>query len=340
MQAVDDKCYHQPLLCLDGFIKRYKHLYVKNYIVYNSLKSGGDIMLCKDDNFEGCETMKFLIIGGDDRLVELANIFSGKGYMVYTHGMDKTTNCQAENIASLEEAVSTCDIIVGPIPFSKEGKIVNSSYSGEPIEIENLFSKITTEKKLYFGAPNKNSRELAEKYSIKYNDYYQDESYQILNTIPTVEGAIALMVSETEKTVFGCKVLILGYGRIGKLLSEYTKAMGAKVHVEARKDEDLTWIKSRGMMEIHLNNLRDYIGDMDIIVNTVPALLLDEDELELVKKDALILDLASLPGGVNHIYAKQIGIKSIHALGIPGKIAAKSAAEYIFDTILKKLKGV
>jgi dipicolinate synthase subunit A len=313
---------------------------VKNIIVYNSLKNGGDIMLSKEVSMEGYEAMNFLIIGGDDRLVELANIFSEKGYKVYTHGMDKATNCQAENIESLEEAVSKCDIIIGPIPFSKEGKTVNSNYSGEPIEIENLFSKITSEKKLYFGALNKNSREQAEKYNIKYNDYYQDESYQILNTIPTAEGAIALMVSETEKTVFGRNVLILGYGRIGKLLSEYAKAMGAKVHVEARKDEDLTWIKSKGMNEIHLNNLEDYIGVMDIIVNTVPALLLDESELELVKKDALILDLASLPGGVNHPYAKQIGIKSIHALGIPGKIAAKSAAEYIFDTVLKQLKGV
>lgn len=340
MKKVDDKFYHQPLLCLKGIILRDKHLYIKNYIVYNSLKSGGDIMLCKVDSVEGNEDMNFLIIGGDDRLVELANIFSGKGYKTYTHGMDKTTNCQAENIESLEEAVSMCHIIIGPIPFSKEGKTVNSNYSGEPIEIENLFSKITAEKKLYFGALNKNCRELAEQYSIKYNDYYQDESYQILNTIPTAEGAIALMVSETERTVLGCNVLILGYGRIGKLLSGYAKALGAKVHVEARKDEDLTWIKSRGMNEIHLDNLRDTIGDMDIIVNTVPALLLDEAELKLVKKNALILDLASLPGGVNHTYARQIGIKSIHALGIPGKIAAKSSAEYIFDTIMKQLKGV
>ena len=315
-------------------------IYKNIHSIYNSLESGGDIMLCEVNSLEGYKTMNFLIVGGDDRLVELANIFSEKGYKVYTHGMDKAEDCQAENIVSLEDAVLKCDIIVGPIPFSKEGKTVNSNYSGEPIEIESLFSKITTEKKLYFGALNKTSRELAEKYGIHYSDYYQDESYQILNTIPTAEGAIALMVSETERTVFGRKVLILGYGRIGKLLSEYAKAMGAKVHVEARKDEDLTWIKSKGMNEIHLNNLQDYIGEMDIIVNTVPALLLDEKELDLVKKDALILDLASLPGGVNHAYAKQIGIKCIHALGIPGKIAAKSAAEYIFDTILKLLKDV
>ncbi|MDF2532048.1 MAG: dpsA [Clostridia bacterium] len=296
-------------------------------------------MLCKVDSAESCKTMNFLIIGGDDRLVELANIFSGKGYKVYTHGMDKAAKCKAENIQSLEEAVTRCDIIIGPIPFSKETNKVNSNYSEEPIEIDHLFSKITPEKKLYLGALNKSARELAEKHSIQYQDYHKDESYQILNTIPTAEGAIALMVSETERTVFGCKVLILGYGRIGKLLSGYVKALGAEVYVEARKDEDLTWIESKGMNAVPLDLLKNYIGDMDIIVNTVPALLLDKEELDLVKKDALILDLASLPGGVNYAYARQIEVKTIHALGIPGKIAAKSAAEYIYETVLKQLKG-
>jgi dipicolinate synthase subunit A len=296
-------------------------------------------MLSNEDSKGGCETMNFLIIGGDDRLVELANIFSGKGYKVYTHGMERAVNCKAENITGLEEAVAKCDVIIGPIPFSKEANKVNASYSEEPIEIDDFFSKMPLEKKLFFGAMNKNSRELAEKYSIEYTDYHQIESYQILNTIPTAEGAIALMVSETDRTVFGRNVLILGYGRIGKILSDYAKAMGAKVYVEARKDEDLTWISSKGMNAVHLNSLQDYIGNMDIIINTVPALVLDASKLELVKKDAFILDLASLPGGVDFAFAKQNNIKTIHALGIPGKIAAKSAAEYIFDTVLKQLKG-
>lgn len=283
--------------------------------------------------------MNFLIIGGDDRLVELANIFSGKGYNIYTYGMEKAVGCQAKNFTSLDEAVSECNVIIGPIPFSKELNKVNSLYTEEVIKIDSLFSKIIPDKMLFFGALNKNSRELAEQNNIKYTDYYYEESYQILNAIPTAEGAIALMVSETEKTVFGCRVLILGYGRIGKLLSEYTKALGAKVYVEARKDADLTWIKAKGMNAVHLNDLDDYIGEMDIIVNTVPALIIDSNKLELVKKEALILDLASLPGGVDFTAAKQMGVKTIHALGIPGKIAAKSAAEYIYDTVMKQLIG-
>jgi dipicolinate synthase subunit A len=299
---------------------------------------GGDIMLCNEDGRDGCKTLSYLIIGGDDRLVELANIFSEKGYKVFTHGMERAANCLAENIGNLEEAVAKCEVIIGPIPFSKEANMLNSSYSEKPIMLEDFFSKITGDKRLFFGALNRNSRELAAKYNIKYFDYHQDESYQILNVIPTVEGAVALMISETKITVYGSKVLVLGYGRIGKLLSDYCKALGAKVYVEARKDEDLTWIKAKGMTPVHLQDLKEYLGDVDVIINTVPAILLDEEMLALVRKDALIIDLASLPGGVDHKAAKEKGLRSIHALGVPGKIAARSAGEYIFNTVQKHLK--
>ncbi len=295
-------------------------------------------MLCQDNSKGGCSTMNFLIVGGDDRLVELANILSRNGSSVYTYGLEKAANCKAENINSLEEAVEKCDVIIGPIPFAKDVDKLNTSYAAEPIEIESLFSKIPQDKKLFFGALNKKARELAEKHGINYTDYYQDESYQILNTIPTAEGAVALMVSETDRTVYDRNILVLGYGRIGKVLSEYIKAMGAKVYVEARKEEDLTWIKTRGMNAVPLENLEKVVGDMDIIVNTVPALILDSTKLALLKNDVFLLDLASLPGGIDYAFAREKGLKTIHALGIPGKIAAKSAAEYIYDTINKLLK--
>lgn len=295
-------------------------------------------MLCQDNSKGGCSTMNFLIVGGDDRLVELANILSRNGSCVYTYGLEKAANCKAENISSLEEAVAKCDVIIGPIPFAKDVDKLNTSYAGEPIEIEELFSKIPPDKKLFFGALNKKARELAEKHGINYRDYYQDESYQILNTIPTAEGAVALMVSETDRTIYERNVLILGYGRIGKVLSEYVKAMGAKVYVEARKEEDLTWIKARGMQPVPLATLETVVGDMDIIVNTVPAFILDSAKLALLKEDVFLLDLASQPGGIDYAFAREKSLKTIHALGIPGKIAAKSAAEYIYDTINKLLK--
>jgi dipicolinate synthase subunit A len=137
--------------------------------------------------------------------------------------------------------------------------------------------------------------------------------------------------------LFGSKILVLGYGRIGKLLSEYLTALRADVYVEARKDSDLAWIEARGMKAVPIKELPTYLGQMNVIVNTVPAMMLDRRMLDLVREDVFLLDLASTPGGIDFAYAAEKGLKTVHALGIPGKVACRSAAVYIYDTIMKIL---
>ncbi len=284
------------------------------------------------------KSSRFLIVGGDDRLVELAAIFERNGMKICTYGMDKVEIKNVKNYMNMEEALDNSDVVVCPIPFSKEVHKINSKYSSVDIEIEELFKKLGAGKKLMLGAINNYSKELAKKYGVEYTDYYNDEGYQILNTIPTAEGALSLIINETRDTLFGSKVLVLGYGRIGKLLSEYLKDLRAEVYVEARKDSDLTWINARGMKAVPIEQLPQYLGEMDVIVNTVPSMMLDCRLLDLVKEEVFILDLASTPGGIDFAYAAEKGIKTVHALGIPGKIACRSAAVYIYDTINKILE--
>lgn len=282
---------------------------------------------------------KYLIVGGDDRFIELVRIYQAKGYDISTFGMDKAVLYGVHNFETLAEAVNSTDIVIGPVPFAKDGNKVNAKYAKEDILIQDLFKVIDKEKIFLLGAANKATKELASEYGIRYTDYYGDESYQILNTIPTVEGTIAIIINEIRKTIFGSRILILGYGRIGKMLSEYLNMMGAEVYVEARKEADLTWILSKRLKALRLDALSDYVGNMDIIVNTVPALILNRDLLDRISSNTLLLDLASAPGGIDFQYAAEKGIKAIHALGIPGKMAYRSAAEYIFQTIEKMMES-
>ena len=73
--------------------------------------------------------------------------------------------------------------------------------------------------------------------------------------------------------------------------------MGAQTYVEARKYADLAMIEGHGYEPLPLENLGDKIHEFDIIFNTIPAVVLDEYILANVRKDALIIDLASKPGG-------------------------------------------
>ena len=75
------------------------------------------------------------------------------------------------------------------------------------------------------------------------------------------------------------------------------------------------------------------LGKFDIIINTIPFQILDEERLNLVNKDVVLIDLASNPGGVDRKVAKEKGIKVIWALSLPGKVAPTTSAEFIKETI-------
>ena len=131
---------------------------------------------------------------------------------------------------------------------------------------------------------------------------------------------------------------MLGYGKIGKILAKDLYGMGAQTHVEARKYADLAMIEGHGYEPLPLDNLKDHIHEFDIIFNTIPALILDDEILAHVRKYALIIDLASKPGGVDFDAAKSYGVKVIWALSLPGKIAPVSSGAIIKDTIMNIIK--
>lgn len=160
----------------------------------------------------------------------------------------------------------------------------------------------------------------------------------IANAVPTAEGAIEIAMTETPITIHGSKCLVTGYGKIGKILSKMLCGLGAQTYVEARKYADLAMIEGHGYEPLALGELKSRIGEFDIIFNTVPAMIFDENILKNVKKDALIIDLASKPGGVDFEAAKELGVRVIWALSLPGKVAPTTSGAIIKDTIMNMLK--
>lgn len=134
--------------------------------------------------------------------------------------------------------------------------------------------------------------------------------------------------------------MVLGFGRCGKVLAHMLKGLGADLSVEARSLSDLAYIKSYGYTPVALEELPSCINQYDFIFNTIPVMILDQDKLKNVKQSCLIIELASKPGGVDLKAAGKLGIQAIDAQSLPGKVAPKTAAKIIFDTILNVYKDM
>ena len=161
--------------------------------------------------------------------------------------------------------------------------------------------------------------------------YARREEYQIAIARLTAEGAIALLRPETGLS--GAHILLLGYGRIARLLARELQKAGALVTAAARSGEQRAWAEAEGIEALPLDALSGALDRFDVIIGTIPAPVLPEPLLALVRKDALLLELASAPGGIDAAAAHERGLRYIRAPGLPAKYAPERAAVILRDAV-------
>ena len=75
------------------------------------------------------------------------------------------------------------------------------------------------------------------------------------------------------------------------------------------------------------------VNDYDVIVNTIPTAVIDQKMIDTIKDDALIVDVASFPYGLDHHYAINKKKNSYVLSSIPSRYAYKYAADMMFHVI-------
>jgi dipicolinate synthase subunit A len=277
---------------------------------------------------------KFTVIGGDSRSIKLANLIAEEGNEVNIYGFKNAGfELGIKESQSLSDAIDASDIVIGPLPCSNDDETLNTPFHAEKIYLKEIFKMMSKNQLFIAGRISQKIAHMAEIYNVYCIDFFEREEMTVLNAIPTAEGAIQIAMEEMPITLHDSNSLILGFGRIGKILSKMLKGIGAQVFVEARKYSDIAWIKGYGYTPVNLNELENYLSKMDVIFNTVPHIILDNEMLSKIRKDTIIIDLASKPGGVDFEKAKRAGLKAIWALSLPGKVAPITAAKFIKETI-------
>lgn len=286
---------------------------------------------------------KLAIIGGDLRIAKLAIMLANDGNEVYVYGLEKSEEIKKQkNIIqcdTIRKAIDNVEIVIGPIPFSSNGNTINMPFSDKEVTIREMMHNINA-KVLIAGAISPEVYEMANDEYIEIIDIMKREELAVLNTIATAEGTIQIAIENTNRILHGSEVLILGFGRIGKVLARKLAGLSVKVTCAARKDEDLAWIEAYGHKSTNINNLGENLRNFDIIINTVPHTVLTEQKLEFVRKDTLLIDLASNPGGIDKKAIKDRNLKFVWALSLPGKVAPTTSAEFIKNTIYNILREI
>ena len=154
----------------------------------------------------------------------------------------------------------------------------------------------------------------------------------------TAEGTIGHILSEYGYVLRDAKIVLIGWGRIAKRLYDMIIPFTNHISVILRREDVIARLKADGVIAENFRELDNACADADIIINTVPSLVLNSDVINKLKHRAYLVDLASMPGGFAFDAAQSAGIKAVHLLALPGKCAPNSAGIALGKCIINNYK--
>ena len=268
--------------------------------------------------------MEFWILGGDERNRWAAEYLCGIGHEVHTFGVP---GCSDEPMPLYMERT------VLPFP-SFQGALLRGVSA---IPIEEILHRVDGDSTIFGGLIGTWARAFAHR-KARVFDLYSSEPLTTANTVPTAEGAICLAKEHSPITLHGANCLVLGYGRVGKILAAKLQALSAHVTVALRKAPDQALAEALGLDTDRISVYSRGLAQYDFVFNTVPAEVLTGEQLARLDKSCVLLELASAPGGFSRTQCEALGLTCCHAPGLPGKYAPKTAGILYAQSILTLLQ--
>ncbi len=284
--------------------------------------------------------MHIAVIGGDARQLEVIRKISeldGKVSLIGFEQLDDGfAGASKQNFHSVDPG--TLDAIVLPVSGMNEEGEIESIFSGEKIVLpEDWLGDTPKGTMVYSGISNEKLKSLVDDNDCELVELLQRDDVAIYNSVPTAEGTVMMVIQNTDITIHGANVIVSGFGRVGITVAKTFKNLGANVEVVADEPELRARAFECGFTSYSVNELPNNVKHADVIINTIPAKILNVDVLSKMLPNCLIVDLASKPGGTDFRYAEKRGIKALLAPGLPGIVAPKTAGKIIAGVLTNLL---
>lgn len=276
----------------------------------------------------------FIIIGGDSRQLYMAEYLDALGFDTSIYGLPEI---KQKCISDIKYTINEKDAVILPLPVTKDGKYI---FSVVPMKetADEIVSYIKPEQPVFAGMISKGLEGKIKKKDAKVYDYFRREEVTVMNTVPTVQGILKAIIDNIDYTILSSNCAVFGYGRVAKATADILSSIGAQITVCARKYGDLALAATKGYDGCMINDFYKFANKFNIIINTVPSLVIDKKILDNVRKDCLIIDVSSAPFGTDFAAAYELGLNAIQCASLPGKVAPKSAGKIIAEGILNIIK--
>lgn len=280
--------------------------------------------------------VQVLLLGGDARQLEVIRKLSELDASVTVCGFDGLHSpldgaVHAELDEMLFEGV---DALLLPAVGTDDQGLIHAVFSDRELKLTDAhFARLPQHCTVYTGMAKPYLRGLCETRGLSLVELFDRDDVAIYNSIPTAEGALMMAIQHTDITIHGSNSMVLGFGRTGFTMARTLQGLGAKVKVGVRRSEHFARASEMGFEPFYMGSLLQNVGNIDLLFNTIPTMIVTAQIIANLPSRAVIIDLASKPGGTDFRFAEKRGIKAMLAPGLPGIVAPKTAGRIIADCL-------
>lgn len=256
--------------------------------------------------------MDYGIIGGDGRLACLVDLLSKRGKVVATFCRE------GQNNAGLEALTEANNLVVNCPP----------KVTGGALAFEEVLALAREDARIFSCGPGHPEEEDG-----RVIDLWADEQLILDNARLTAEGAVAAAMRASDRALGDTHCLVVGWGRIGRALTELLVGLSAGVTVASRSEQGRHRAVERGAEAVDTASIGAALPGQGLVFNTAPAMVLGEDALIHADGDAMLIDLASPPYGIDLAAAWKLGLRAWREPALPGRYCPRSAAQALLNAM-------
>lgn len=282
--------------------------------------------------------IRTVFVGGDARQIEVIRKCADMDASVKIAGFEKLQEpFQGVTREPLTpELLAEADALVLPVVGCDDEGRVSALFSEGPLKLqEEHIAAMPKNGVVYTGMAKHYLRTMCNKYRIKLVEILERDDVAIYNSIPTAEGALMMAIQNTDFTIHGSTSMVLGMGRTGFTMARSLQGLGATVKMGVRKSEHFARAEEMGWKPFMIKDLGSEVVDVDLLFNTIPTMIVTAQIISKMPREAVIIDLASAPGGCDFRYAEKRGIKAMLAPGLPGIVAPKTAGIILANALVE-----
>lgn len=194
-----------------------------------------------------------------------------------------------------------------------------------------VVSKLPRNVRVFGGNYDENLKESFSK--INYYNMMENEDFVLKNASYTAEGFLADLISNTKYSIFERKILVLGSGRVAKAVEYLLYKLGVKFDTAMRSQKEYQHAKLLACQSFMLDEVKKNLSNYDCIINTIPSVIFDKDDVERLSKDCVVFELASKKCIDESCINK---INFVNCPALPSKYMCNSAGKLIYELIKEK----